>query len=40
MQAWDSTYVPKGARNYLTQRYERMSDLGDVVVTSMPMALR
>ncbi|MCY1081868.1 hypothetical protein [Archangium lansingense] len=23
LQHWDSTYVPKGARNYLTQRYER-----------------
>ena len=35
---WDSTYVPKGARNYLTQRYERQARILLSVLAEAPAA--
>ncbi|MFL5358179.1 hypothetical protein [Archangium sp.] len=38
MQAWDSTYVPKGARTYLSQRYERQARILLSVIAESPAA--
>ncbi|QRK13470.1 hypothetical protein JQX13_05255 [Archangium violaceum] len=36
MKEWDSTYVPKGARTYLTQRYERQARILLSVLAESP----
>ncbi|OJT26735.1 hypothetical protein BO221_01530 [Archangium sp. Cb G35] len=40
LQLWDSTYVPKGARSYLTQRYERQVRILLSVLADAPAASR